>query len=98
MDSARTYKKLPIEVQAIRWTGHNWDAVEAFIKTSDSKLPFDLVARHLGYGQLDLWIEKSKTWRYGLPVGDWIIAERDGIGFYPVTAEEFEATFEAVEP
>lgn len=96
MNEPRTYRKLPLEVVAIRWTGSNWDAVEKFIRTSRSKLPFDLVARNLN-GVLDLWIEKSKTWRYGLPVGDWIIAERDGIGFYPCTAEEFEASFEAVE-
>jgi len=95
MNGPGTYKKLPIEVQAIQWTAHNWDAVEGFIKSSDSKLPFDLVARHLN-GVLDLWIEKSKTWRYGLPVGDWIIAERDGIGFYPCTSAEFEASYEPV--
>jgi hypothetical protein len=44
-----------------------------------------------------LWIEKSNTWRPDLPVGDWVIAERDGVGFYPCTAEQFTDTYEAAD-
>ena len=94
----KRYRKLPVEVVAVCWTGSNWDVIAEFVQENGGMgtYPLDLKVRHMDH-VLDLWIEKSKTWRYGLPVGDWIIAERDGVGFYPCTAAEFEVAYEAVE-
>lgn len=86
MNQPGRYRKRPVEVDAIRWSGDNWDAIEKF------------AGGHATFhgGDIDVWIEKSKTWRQALPVGDWIIAERDGVGFYPCTADQFADTYEAV--
>lgn len=94
-DTPRRYRKRPLEVCAIQWTGENWPAVEAFVglrPDSDGPGVFPTAA-----GDLALWIEKSNTWRPDLPVGDWVIAERGGIGFYPCTVEQFEETYEPVD-
>jgi hypothetical protein len=98
MDEPRLYRKLPVDMLCLQWTGQNWDAVARFVRENggQGKLPFDLKVRQMD-DMLDLWIEKSKTWRYGMPVGDWIILERDGEGFYPCTRAEFEAGYEVVD-
>jgi hypothetical protein len=87
MDSPRRYRKLPVEVLALKWTGDNWPAVKAF------------AGKHVVFhgGDIDVWIEKSKTWRQAMPVGDWIIAEIDGHGVYPCPAEAFPVIHEAIE-
>lgn len=46
---------------------------------------------------LKLWIAKSDAWGT-LRAGDWVIAERDGAGVYPCTAEEFAAIYEPAGP
>lgn len=88
-DTPRRYRKLPIEVTAVQWTGDNFPEVCEFADAERIRVevPGEL---------LRLWIEKSQTWGV-VRAGDWVIAERDGIGFYPCVATEFEATFEAVE-
>ncbi len=87
MNEPRRYRKLPVEVLALRWTGDNWDAVT------------DFAGKHVVFhgGDIDVWIEKSRTWRQAMPVGDWIIAELDGDSVYPCAAAAFEATHEPVE-
>lgn len=89
MDSPARYRKLPVEVTAIRWTGENFPAVCEF--ADPERIRVEVPGE-----QLRLWIEKSQTWGM-VRAGDWIIAERDGDGYYPCVATEFEATFEAVE-
>lgn len=40
----------------------------------------------------ELWVEKSNNW-CDLRKGDYIVAEPDGSGFYPCTAEVFRARY-----
>lgn len=42
-----------------------------------------------------MWVEKSQAWCVISP-GTWVLAEADGVGFYPCTAEQFEASYEPV--
>jgi len=84
------FRKLPLEVTAICWTGGNWPEVEAFVQSQpDGDVYGNGIFVHL-------WIAKSDTWTV-VPAGDWVIAEVDGIGFYRCTSAEFDRTYEAVE-
>lgn len=95
MDKPGRYRKRPVEVTAVRWTGSNLGVIEAFagwsLMASGTRRT---VFEHAG--DLKLWIDKSQTWGT-VRKGDWVIAERDGIGFYPCTAEQFDDTYEPVE-
>ena len=84
------YRKKPIVITGVRWTGDNFDVVKAFA-TDYLPDPPSADGRHL-----NLWIEKSNTFGR-VRLGDWVLAERDGVGFYPCTAEEFDATYEPID-
>lgn len=82
------YRKRPVEVDAIQWTGQNLGDVQAFgsgavgIGTLDG-------------GALPLWVIKSAA-TCRVERGDWIIRETDGSGFYPCAGDVFAATYEPV--
>lgn len=96
-ESPSVYRKRPVEVVAIRWTGRNWPEVAGFVASVPSPSLDGPAVRQASSGRLALWIEKSQTWRPDHPVGDWIIAERDGVGVYPCVASEFDETYEEIE-
>lgn len=73
----------------MQWTGRNFDALVDWVGQ------LSLVYAATGDSALLLWIDKSSTWGT-IEVGSWVIAERDGDGFYPCTNEQFSATYEAV--
>lgn len=87
--SVRRYRKKPVEVEAIEWTGENFNAVRAFTRGA------------LGLGQvgdaLPLWVTKSQAVCY-VQRGDWVIREPDGSGFYPCSEADFPATYEPAAP
>lgn len=93
MDEPRRFRKRPVEVDAIQWTGDNYFEVSAFVK--------DTAGGTSWYVQTDrddiiIWIEKSQGDGRVRP-GDWVIAERDGVGVYPCTADQFAEIYEPVE-
>lgn len=95
------YRKKPVTITAMRWTGENIDPVLAFIadgKEDFSHLPGDGV--HVGsgightpaIGTLDIpTLEGTMT----ASPGDWIIRGVKG-EFYPCKPDIFDATYEAV--
>lgn len=85
-----SYRKRPIEVTAMRWLGHNYQTLVEFIAGTESGL------RREDDGSLALWITKSQNWGT-VRLNDWVIAERDGVGYYPCTAEQFTETYEPVD-
>lgn len=84
------YVSKPNTVEAVQWTGDNWKQLKHDLwqgKTIGA-------ARFAGERpDLELWVEKSLAWCL-LAVGDWIVREADGIGFYPCKPEVFEAKYE----
>lgn len=87
------YRKKPVEVDAIQWNG-DLAALKAFLihrnrVDAPSLWTFD------GAGELWAYVEKSQK-QCHVERGGWIIAEPDGVGVYPCTAANFEATYEAV--
>lgn len=100
MGEPRRYRKKPVEVTALQYTGPDGhrnvgddtqrgsSVIEAFMGPAYN-------IRH--DSSLAFWIEKSQAVGTIRP-GDWIIAEPDGSGFYPCSKADFEATYEAIPP
>lgn len=96
MTGASRWRKKPVVIEAIQWTGDNDDEVEdvAGIRADNGDPVFIRIgSRHTRAAVL--WTEKSKRYCQVQP-GSWIIAESDGEGFYPCTGVVFAATYEAV--
>lgn len=83
----KTFVKKPVEIQAVQWTGDNYDEIENFV----------------GRNGLDLFwkFEKPGLIIYTLEgdhyasVGDWIIRGVRG-EFYPCKPDIFKQTYEEV--
>lgn len=87
------YRKRPVVVDAVQWTGDNEAEVQAFVGPAPSDpgaafQKFDIYASYL------LYVAANRSW---LPVelGEWVI--KDSKGCYPCKADIFEATYEPVE-
>ena len=101
--SVQRFRKKPVEIEAMQWTGHNLPSVEAF---TDGKAWFGFTesdARsHYALAPTDTTPE-SHLWITTLEgdmrakVGDWIIRGVQG-EFYPCKPDIFEATYELVRP
>lgn len=87
------YRSRPAEIEAMQWVGDNDNEVIAFIRegTEDRTIAF----RDQFWGTAKLWVEKSQAWAE-IASGDYIVREPDGVGFYPVKGEIFEARWEPV--
>ncbi|MFR9767069.1 hypothetical protein [Nocardia sp. SC052] len=90
--SARRYRKRPIVVEAMQWTGYNaaqlrdwtvgaFHAVDPEDRTEDSDPTGDLLIA-------------ANNAHVGIETGEWII--RDSKGFYPCKPDIFEQTYEDV--
>ena len=90
------YRKKPVEIEAVQWTGLNLEEIKAFVGKS---LIYDIIdtAWEVGKGRPYV-IMKIKTLE-----GDMIASEGDyiikGISgeFYPCKPDIFKATYEEVE-
>jgi len=76
----RRYRKKPIEVEAIQWTGDNLDEITSFCDVTGT------------YWMGQIWIRtlEGGVWA---SVGDWIIKGVKG-EFYPCKPDIFEQTYE----
>lgn len=83
------FRKKPVVIEAVEWTGRNYDDVEAFI-TGDfgyKEMP-DQSGAVILIPTLEGLMEAS--------VGDWIIKGVKG-EFYPCKPDVFHATYDKVE-
>ena len=80
------YIKKPIAVEAIQWTGHNFDQVCNFIINAPVVI----------MGNNDLVISTLEG-EMRAPVGSYIIRGEPYHEYYPCRREAFEATYEPVE-
>jgi hypothetical protein len=76
-----------VAVDAIQWTGQNFAAVREFASGAVG------IGTVMG-DALPLWVVKSSATCH-VELGDWIIREPDGSGFYPCAGDVFAATYEA---
>lgn len=86
------YRKKPVEIEAIQWTGSNQAEIADFMGTSpvfedapDGSARGDAVRLRTIHGD-DAWARP----------GDWIIPEIAAGRFYPCKRAVFEATYEEI--
>lgn len=90
MREPRTYRKKPIEVQAMQWTGDNAEAIRAWTGSKFDVLdPEDRVDNPDHTAQL--LVDANSVWM-GIETGEWILCDRKG--FYPCKADVFAETYE----
>lgn len=83
--TAETFRKKPVEVQAMQWTGEN--SAEAY---SFTRGQFD--SEKAGVAQVYDFLHDTWVW---LDAGDWIIQGIQG-EFYPCKQDIFAETYERV--
>ncbi len=94
MNEPQMYRKKPVEIQALQWTGENLEAVQEFVGQAAMVLPTALsedrairiMTREDG--------PSDQVSHYASP-GDWIIRGVAG-EFYPCKPDIFEATYDRV--
>lgn len=79
-------KPLTIEIDAMKWTGRNFEALKKFVGNT---------SLNLSDSGLKMHVLKGNSYCY-LDVGDYIIAESDGRGFYPCVENVFKAKYEKI--
>lgn len=84
MSAVAKYRKRPVVIEALRFTGTNLDAVSEFIGE---------VPPHQDFGD-GLVVIHTLEGKLAARPGDWIIKGVKG-EFYPCRADIFEATYEA---
>lgn len=98
------FVKLPVETEAVQFTGNNWHEIALFVGFHKDRLGndvpnFNVIGTYLssesdekGFmrGVAELWVEANKRW---LPIeaSEWII--KDQLGFYPCKDEVFINTY-----
>lgn len=86
------FRKLPVEVQAIQWTGSNPAAVRAF---TGEHCPHPNGGTHMVFtvqsGHGELFVAANNAW-VDIEIGEWVI--RDARGFYPCKPDIFAVTYE----
>jgi hypothetical protein len=100
------YRKKPLTVEAMQWTGDNFDEITLFCgfrRTADGHEmnAFNPIATFLMPDEsadpkqtAELWVEANKGL---LPLvdGEWVI--KDSLGFYPCQADKFAETYDEVD-
>lgn len=84
------FKSRPLFIEAVQWTGSNQPAIEEFTEGAHNVF--------IQFGKtsdFSLWVDKSKAW-CDLKIGDWIMREPDGSGFYPCANHIFQQCWEKV--
>ena len=82
------YRKKPVVIEAMEWTGHNLGAIMAFCNG-------DATYEQMSSGNAAVVI-KTLEGQHVASVGDWIIKGVKG-EFYPCKPEIFAMTYEAAE-
>ena len=81
------FRKKPVVIEAIQWTGDNWDELEVFC-------PYGLTYDYPAH--VKSIIVKTLEGQHTCSLNDWLIKGVKG-EFYPCKPEIFETTYEKVE-
>lgn len=84
----QTFRKKPVEIQAMRWTGENYQDIRDFTRRADG---FSAVV----YRDGDVITIQTLEGNMSAAIGHWIICGVKG-EFYPCRPDIFEATYEPV--
>ena len=89
-DGPAKFRKRPVVIEAIRWTGENWGAVSKFVAPQPQTA--DVGIREAG----DSIVISTLEGKMSTSLGDWIIKGVKG-EFYPCKPDIFDATYEPAE-
>lgn len=97
MDEPKRFRKNPVEIEAIQWTGENEGAVKSFV----GKILAGVAGEIDGFAAendwyvvgTSLWVEANTSW-LPIEIGEWII--KDSRGFYPCKDDIFQETYSSV--
>ena len=84
----KKYRKKPIVIEAIQWTGNNWSEIGSWMNSVKTNSIY-----HTNLNEV--WIDTLEGIMTG-GVGDYIIKGIKG-EFYPCKADIFEASYDEVE-
>jgi hypothetical protein len=90
-----TYRKKPVEIQAVRYDGTNWEEIERFV--NGAGLLRRTKVSGPGRGMSDAIEIRTLEGTVAASVGDWVIRGAAG-EFYPCEDSAFHATYEEVRP
>ena len=89
----RRFRKKPVVIEAVQWTGRNLDELKTFTNSQfDTVDPEDAVDDP--QITAEVWDFLHATW-VGVKTGDWVIKGVKG-EFYPCDPDVFESTYEPV--
>ena len=80
------FRKIPVVIEAIQWTGENWEEITNFINVNPS------CVERLGTDYITITTLEGKM---RADINDWIIKGIKG-EFYPCKPDIFEQTYEAL--
>lgn len=84
------YRKLPVVIEAVQWTGYNEAVVAMFVGLPGYGEPAKFI---VGDTMAKLWVAANGDY-LNIKPGEWII--KDASGCYPCLPERFAETYEAV--
>lgn len=92
------YRKKPVVIQAVQFTGDNYDEIISFTKGNAVHVK-SIGGDENGNGHPQLYEKLTITTihqgqKVDLVAGDYVIPEPDGINFYPRKPDIFENTYE----
>jgi hypothetical protein len=88
------FRKIPVQVEALQWTGSNIDELSEFTNAQFSTLPQE--ERAVPEITAEVYDKLHVTW-IGVKTGDWIIRGIEG-EFYPCDEKVFAATYAHLGP
>lgn len=90
----KQYRKKPIIITALQWTGDNLEEVVSFLEphTNASAYPWEEFITKCGREGLTIYTLRGPV---TASIGDYIIKGKDGL-FYTCTGPDFESEYEEV--
>lgn len=88
------YKKKPVVIEAVEWTGENRATIESFVVDSDRPFEFTRATKEAEPDEWELSIVTLEG-KLKANIGDYIIKGVQG-EFYACKPDIFKATYEAV--
>lgn len=84
------YRKLPIEIDAVQWTGFNEAEIAVFMGLPGCGQPARFI---LDGGNTKIWVAANSAY-LDIEVGEWVA--KDKMGCYPIKDEIFQVSYEEV--
>lgn len=93
-EGSDTYRKKPVTIRALRWTGDNTEEIREFTDGGFREIPLEHRTEEQREQDVyaEVWDYLHSTW-VGVKVGQWIIKGVQG-EHYPCDPDVFEATYE----